>query len=553
MIKKSLLNTFLCVFFVFGACAKSDNINNNATNADIYKDLPFQMEEIKKPSFPNNEVKITDFGAVGDGMTLNTKAFADAIHAVAQKGGGKVVIPSGVWYTGPIVLTSNINIHAEEGALIVFSTDFNDYPLISTVFEGLDTKRCQSPISAEGAENIAITGKGIFNGSGDAWRPVKKEKMTAGQWKSLIASGGVLNEKGNMWFPSEGALKGNDGANMNVPNAQTEEEWIAVKDFLRPVMLSLKNCKNIWLEGVAFENSPSWNLHPFACENLIFENLTVRNPWYSQNGDGLDLESCKNALIIGCSFDVGDDAICIKSGKDEDGRKRGIPSENVIVKECVVYHGHGGFVVGSEMSGGVRNISVSDCQFIGTDVGLRFKSCRGRGGVVENIYISGINMINIPAEPLLFDLYYGGKSAMEAMEAGEDQQKPETVIPPVTEETPAFRNIFIKDIACRGANRALFFNGLPEMNIQNVHIENANIYAKKGGELHESTGVSLKNVHIVPQSGPAIILNNVKDLTADNFTYPKEMQEPILIKGELTKNVKFDNIEKSMNKEIAGK
>ncbi|MCL1942075.1 MAG: glycoside hydrolase family 28 protein [Candidatus Azobacteroides sp.] len=514
--------------------------NNQSTTADLYKNLPFKMDEIKKPVFPAYLVKITDFGAVGDGITLNTKAFAEVINTVSQKGGGTIIIPSGVWYTGPIVLKSNVNLQTEEGALIVFSSDFNDYPLVSTVFEGVDTKRCQSPISATGATNVAITGKGVFNGSGDAWRPVKKEKLTAGQWRNLVASGGVLNSSKNTWFPSESSLKGNKNADMNVPNAQTDEEWAAVKDFLRPVMLNLTACKNVLLEGVIFENSPCWNLHPFACENIILENLTVRNPWYAQNGDGLDLESCKNALIIGCNFDVGDDAICLKSGKDENGRKRGIPCENVVVKGCTVFHGHGGFVVGSEMSGGVRNVDVSDCQFIGTDVGLRFKSRRGRGGIVENIYINRINMINIPAEPLLFDLYYGGKSALEAMEDDdEDQQKDDKVIPPVTEETPSFKNIYIKDIACRGAGRAMFFNGLPEMNIQNIHIENATISAKKGAELHESTGVTLKNVHIVPASGPVILLNNVKNLTADNLTYPPGIQNPISIKGEFSKNIKI--------------
>ncbi len=175
-------------------------------------------------------------------------------------------------------------------------------------------------------------------------------------------------------------------------------------------------------------------------EEVTLRNLTVRNPWYSQNGDGLDLESCKNVLIEHCSFDVGDDAICIKSGKDKTGRDRGMPTQNVIVKNCVVYHGHGGFVVGSEMSGGVNNIHVSKCTFIGTDVGLRFKSTRGRGGVVSNIFISDIDMIDIPAEALLFDLYYSGNSPVPtAEEKIIDKEKLAAMLPPVTEETPSFR------------------------------------------------------------------------------------------------------------------
>ena len=165
---------------------------------------------------------------------------------------------------------------------------------------------------------------------------------------------------------------------------------------------------------------------PLMCENVLIEDVLVRNPSFAQNGDGLDLESCKNALIVNSTFDVGDDGICIKSGKDLDGRKRGIPCENVIVDGCTVFKGHGGFVVGSEMSGGVKNIMVRDCQFLGTDVGLRFKSARGRGGVVENIYIQDMSMFDIQTDVITFDLYYGGKSAVEALNDG-DQKKQQVV------------------------------------------------------------------------------------------------------------------------------
>ena len=183
----------------------------------------------------------------------------------------------------------------------------------------------------------------------------------------------------------------------NVPEGiNTDEEWAEIHPWLRPVLLSIVKSKKVLLEGVTFKNSPSWCLHPLSCEDFTVNNIMVINPWYSQNGDAIDLESCKNALIINSVFDAGDDAICIKSGKDEDGRRRGEPCQNVIVKNNTVLHGHGGFVVGSEMSGGVKNIYVEDCTFMGTDVGLRFKSTRGRGGVVENIYINNINMINIP-------------------------------------------------------------------------------------------------------------------------------------------------------------
>jgi polygalacturonase len=263
-------------------------------------------------------------------------------------------------------------------------------------------------------------------------------------------------------FPSEKSLQGARIADMNVPRTlATDEEWNAVKDFLRPVMVSLIDCKNVLLEGVLFQNSPSWNIHPLMCENIIIDKIRVRNPSYAANGDGLDLESCKNAIIVNSSFDVGDDGICIKSGKDEDGRKRGRPTENVIIDNCVVFKGHGGFVVGSEMSGGVRNISLTNCQFLGTDVGLRFKSKRGRGGVVENIYASNISMTDILTESFLLDLFYIGKSAVEVLIDG-DTTPIDTFIPPVTEETPAFRNIYLSNIVSKNARRAMYFNGYPK-------------------------------------------------------------------------------------------
>jgi len=274
------------------------------------------------------------------------------------------------------------------------------------------------------------------------------------------------------------------------------------------------------------------------CENVIVDGVFIRNPAFAQNGDGLDLESCKNAIIVNSTLDVGDDAICLKSGKDAEGRKRGRPTENVIVDNCSVFKGHGGFVVGSEMSGGVRNISVSNCNFIGTDVGLRFKSNRGRGGVVENIYINNISMTDIVTDSFLFDLYYGGKSASESLEDGdENSSKPESM--PANETTPVFRNIYVKNIVSRNARRAMFFNGLPEMNITNIHVENASLSAQVGAELSESDGIVLKNVYILTKLGPALILNNVKNLKAENFSYPQSTITPVDIKGKNSKNIEI--------------
>ena len=518
MILKKLKNGIIAVAAILAIGACSQQAYGKLPEAD----QPFEMPEVTAPSIPDNSVSIVDFGAVGDGYTLNTQAFADAIASLAEKGGGRVIVPAGVWYTGPIIFKDNTELHLEHNAMIVFSDDKTLYPLHQIAFEGLDTWRCISPLTAINVKNVAITGFGIIDGNGDGWRAVKIDKLTPPQWKKKVASGGVLSDDGKTWYPSESYKFGaTTGADQNVSTwAKTKEDFEQMHDFLRPVLLAFHYCENVLLEGVTFQNSPCWHLHPAMCTNLIVKDITVRCPDYAQNGDGIDVESCKNVIITGSKFDVGDDGICIKSGKDKAGRDRGIPCENIFVDNCVVYHGHGGFVVGSEMSGGVKNVIVSNCTFAGTDVGLRFKSTRGRGGVVENIRIDGISMYDIQTDPLLFDLFYGGKSASEALADGDDGEVSDVPAKPVDETTPAFRDIHISNIVCRGALRAMFFNGLPEMNVERVTVENAKLYAKNGAQLNESTDVVLRNVHVIPEKGPALLLNNVKNLRTENFTCP---------------------------------
>jgi polygalacturonase len=491
---RKLIATLFTAFIAVSGFAADAGTN---PYAKFTEKLPFQMPEVTAPVIPDRQVKLTDFGAVGNGITLNTEAFAKAIEALSQQGGGRLVVPQGVWHTGPIVLKSNIELHLKAGAVILFAADESLYPIIETSFEGLDTRRCQSPLSANGATNIAITGKGVIDGNGQYWRPVKKGKVTESHWKSLLAIPGSQEMKPGYWVPSAGYAKGEQGANMNVPNAKTSAEWEAIRRFVRPVMISLVNCKNVMLKGVIFQNSPAWNLHPLMCENVIIDQVLVRNPSYAQNGDALDLESCKNALIVNSRFDAGDDGICIKSGKDADGRRRGIPCENVVVEGCTVFAGHGGFVVGSEMSGGVKNILVNNCQFLGTDVGLRFKSTRGRGGIVENIYVKNISMTDIKTDAITFNMYYGGKSVAEMLADGDN---PDNVTKaPIDETTPIFRNIDIRNIICNGAGRAMEFNGLPEMPIDGINLQNITILAKKDAVFTNVKNVKKKNVNITLQ------------------------------------------------------
>lgn len=535
MVKRKIL--FIGVICALLAGITScDKVGEENKYAYLYKDLPFEMSVLSPPTFPGNKVAITEFGGVGNGIYLNTDAFAKAIDHLSAKGGGRLVVPSGVWFTGPIVLKSNINLHLEDRAIILFSPDKDLYPIVETSFEGLDTYRCQSPISGRNLENVAITGSGAIDGNGHYWRPLKKQKASESVWKETIARGGAF-KRDDYWMPSEQYVLGDATSDMNVPrHLKTIEEFYTLRDFLRPVMVSLIECKGVYLEGVIFQNSPAWNIHPLMCENVIIDGVQVRNPSYAQNGDGLDLESCKNTIVVNSTFDVGDDGICVKSGKDEDGRKRGRPCENLIVDNCTVFKGHGGFVVGSEMSGGVKNVSVSNCQFLGTDVGLRFKSRRGRGGVVENIHISNISMFDIATEPVLFNLYYGGKSAVETLEDGDTVEQPED-LQPVDETTPTFKDIYIKDVACSHARRAMYFYGLPEHNIENINIENFVVHSKIGAELMESTNITLKNVQIYPEQGPALFLDNVKDVTVEGFETDGNLETIFTITGRKTEGV----------------
>ncbi len=517
--KKILPSLFLLVLFST-ACSVKDS------NSWVYDNVEFDMPIVREPVIPANSINIADLGAVADGQTLNTHIFEEAIDKMYSMGGGSVVVPAGLWLTGPIVLKSNINIHLEDGALVRFSGDYDLYPIVESAFEGKLVYRCQSPISGFDLTNISLTGKGVFDGSGDAWRPVKRFKMTDRQWRNLINSGGVVIDNGAYWFPTEKAAKGHlMSRSSNLPQLDSYEEFLEIKDFLRPVMVSLISCKKVLLDGLTFQNSPAWNIHPLMCEDLSIRNLTVRNPWYSQNGDGLDLESCKNVLVYNNNFDVGDDAICLKSGRDKEGRDRGIPTENVIIKNNIVYHGHGGFVIGSEMSGGVRNIHVSDCTFMGTDIGVRFKSTRRRGGVVENIYISNINMIDIPTEPIRFNMFYEGRAPILDDTTGV-RNIAEAV--PVDEGTPLFRNIYVRDIVADGQGNAALFMGLPELKLENIKLENVILKAPKGFSMIDVKGVELINVKVINSLGPALTIFNGNNIDIQGFSYDDDLSFPAL-------------------------
>jgi polygalacturonase len=524
MINRKIVFVFLCFAFVCNATSQSN-----------------KLPVVQVPVFKKDSFNIIKYGAIADGKTLNTKRINDAIIACNKKGGGVVVIPPGLWLTGPVELLSNVNLYLQKNTLLQFTNDLDQYKLVEGNWEGVAQMRNQSPLSATNATNIAITGFGIIDGNGDAWRMVKKDKLNETQWKKLISSGGVLSDDKKTWYPSEGSLKGSKLNNPGVISADKSSEFYKeIKNFLRPNLLVLTSCKKILLEGVTFQNSPAWNLHPLMCENLTVRNVYAKNPWYAQNGDGIDVESCKNVLIENSTFDVGDDGICIKSGRDAAGRKRGMPTENLLVRNCTVYHAHGGFVIGSEMSGGAKNLYVEKCTFIGTDIGLRFKTTRGRGGIVENIYINNISMKDVVAEAILFDMYYEAKDPVVLV--GEKREAPKVVMLPVNETTPQFRNFYVSNIICNGAEKAVFIRGLPEMHVQNVELKNMVIQARHGIEMSEATGITFKNIEVItPDTNPLVDVLNSSNVTFDKLKYPMSAELLFRIGGDRTNNISVTN------------
>lgn len=465
------------------------SLTSTVTTAQV----PFDMPEVAQPKIPAYEVALTDFGAVGNGQALCTEAFSKAMKHLASKGGGRLVVPAGLWLTGPIQFESCTELHLDRGALVIFTTDYDEYPDVESIFEGNTRKKKMSPLWAYEKHDVAITGFGAFDGMGEAWRPSKKGKFTANQWKKLTSGQGI--EMKDVWYPDakQDAEAGKPGA----PDMR--------RVTYRPVMLEFTRCQRVLLKDATFSNSAAWNVHPLQCEDVTLDNVIIRNPWYAQNGDGLDLEACNRAIIRNSTFDVGDDAICIKSGKNAEGRSWKMPCQNVIIEGCTVLHGHGGFVIGSEMSSGARNIYINNCVFNGTDTGLRMKSTRGRGGVVENIYMNNIRMLNIAGDAFTFDLYYANKSVVDP----DKDSSSADAVPPVTEETPCFKNLYVSNVICQGAARAIYFNGLPEMPLDNLHMKNSIFVSDKGAEMYYAKNITFENVKIENSKGERITKANV--------------------------------------------
>lgn len=510
---------------------------------------PPTLPAVPVPQFRPDTFELRRYGAVPDGQTLNTKAFDQAIAACAQAGGGTVRVPAGLWLTGPIVLRSHVNLHLAAGALVQFTPDHTQYPLLKTTWEGEDAVRCQAPLSGVDLQDVAVTGPGILDGAGDTWRPVRKSKLSEGEWQALLAKGGVLSEKKDTWYPSEGSRRGTElAAAKQLPRGFNPADFEALRDYLRPNMLSLTRCKGVLLDGFTIQNSPAWTMHPLLCQQVTVRGVTAQNPWYGQNTDAIDLESCRDAVVRGCTFSVGDDGLCLKSGRDEQGRRRGVPTENILIENCKIYRAHGGFVIGSEMSGGVRNVVVRNCEFMGTDVGLRFKTARGRGGMVENVWVEGIRMRDIAAQAIVFDMYYMAKDPVA--QPGENAAPAAIAPEPLGAGTPAFRHFYLRDVVCRGAEQGLLVRGLPEQNIEDIVVQDAVLQCRQGLLCQEARNIRFLNLTLLPTAThPVLEVQNAQNITFDHLRYPAGADLLLRVSGDRSLGIRLLNTDTKLAKQ----
>jgi polygalacturonase len=423
---------------------------------------------------------VAEYGAKGDGKTKDTAAIAKAVDACVKAGGGTVLLPPGRYLTGAITLKSNLTLEVEAGATILGSPDPADYPLRDSPWAGDghtggSGKTISSLIYAEDAENVTIRGRGTIDGQGENW------------WRRM----GWPNR------PRRGEQP--------TPEQQAELAKLANG---RPRMIEVVRCKFVVVEQLHLINSAVWTIHPYLSEFVRVDGVTIQNPVPSPNTDGINPESSRNVQILNSRIDVGDDCVTLKSGMNEAGRKLGKPDENITITNCVMMRGHGGVVIGSEMSGGVRNVVVSNCVFQGTDVGIRVKSQRGRGGVVEGLAASNIVMENVRSAFTITTFYQG-------------QDKPGDVFP-VDEGTPTFRDFVFNNIIARGSETAGQVTGLKERAVENITFNNVQIQAKTGMTCTNAKGIRFLDTIVDPENGPALTLVNSSDIETARFSTRKK-------------------------------
>ncbi|MBW3544012.1 MAG: glycoside hydrolase family 28 protein [Bacteroidetes bacterium] len=466
----------LMMLLIMSACGRQASVEQTDTMAaaeDPWAAVPTLLEQIQPPQFPDKDFLITEYGAVADGTTANTGAFKKAIEACHQAGGGRVVVPAGNYLSGPIYLKSNVNLHLQKGACILFSTRPRDYlPLVFTRWEGVELMNYSPLIYAFEEKNIAVTGEGILDGQANEtnWWPWKGQKKHG--WKEGMPHQNEANNRKALF----------DMAEQGVP---VEERLFGEGHYLRPQFVQPYRCEGVLIQGVTIVNSPMWILNPVLCTNVTIDGVTVESQ--GPNSDGCDPESSKNVLIKNCFFNTGDDCIAIKSGRNADGRRIGVPSENIIIQDCNMANGHGGVVIGSEISGGVRNVFAENCKMNSPELdrALRIKTSSMRGGVVEGVYLRNIEVGQVAEQVVRVNMFYEDSGAY----------------------MPTVRNIEVRNMTVeKGGKVGVLLEGYEQSPVENLRLYN----------------VEIKNVK------EPYVFSNVKDIHFEDVTIngePVNLQE----------------------------
>ena len=429
---------------------------------------------------------VLDYGAKRDGSASSTAAFQAAIAAVAKAGGGTVFVPAGNYVSGAIQMVSNMTLDIEAGATIHFAANREEYPMVASRFEGVETEAPAAMIGGQHLENVTVTGRGTVMGVNADWVKLMSSQEDRAAWTELL----------NRLEKHETVT----------PELRQKGAMSLRADFIRFV-----ESKNVLIEGIHIVGGPMWTLHPLYCENVVIRNVVVET-FPGHNTDGVDVDSCRHVRISDSYFDTGDDAICIKSGKDADGLRVNRPTEDVAITNCTIHRGHGAVVIGSETSGGVRNVVASNIVAQGTDRGIRIKSTRGRGGVMENLRFDNWVIEDTPNPAIEVTNYY--------------TRAPEE---PVSQRTPIFRNIAISNVTINRCKTAVSIEGLPEMPIEGLRLTDIIATAHEGLHAFNTKGLELHNVRINPETGIPFLIRDSSELDIDGVqTRNPKMDTPVV-------------------------
>ena len=429
-----------------------------ATVGDPWQRADAIVRSIVAPKFKAADFDIRKFGAVEGGKASCTDAIRKAIAACHEAGGGRVVVPEGRFLTGAVRLRSNVNLHLTDGATLAFSQDHRDYPIVFTRWEGVELLNVSPFIYAWEVENVAVTGRGTLDGQADAehW------------W--------------NWRLPAPGT-QGRDRAarnrliDMQARGVPVQERVFGPNDYLRPNFIQPYRSRNVLIDGVTIVNSPMWEIHPVLCRSVTVRNVNIRS--HGPNNDGCNPESCRDVLIEGCTFDTGDDCIALKSGRNDDGRRLNVPVENVVIRNCTMKDGHGGVVIGSEISGGARNVFAEKCQMSSPqlDRALRIKTNSVRGGVIEGVYMRDVTVGEVAEAVVTINFFY---------EEGEGGKY-----------LPTVKDIDVRNVTSRKSQYALLLRGFKNAPISGVRIEDCTFDGVASGDLLENVrGIELRNVRV---------------------------------------------------------